>query len=103
MLGAIITADIVNSTSLSAKQGKKLIDNLSGILKPYIHEFYRGDSFQVYVQKPEETLKVILQIRLAAKKIPFKSHSSRCDVRASIGIANVGSSPIKNLKFTGTD
>lgn len=102
-IGAIITADIVNSTLLSAKQEKSLIDTLSAILKPYIYEFYRGDSFQVYVQYPEDALKVVLQLRLAAKKIPFKSHTSRCDVRASIGIANVGSSPIKHLKFTGTD
>lgn len=100
--GAIITADIVNSTSLSAKQGKNLIDTLSSILKPYVYEFYRGDSFQVYIKYPGDALKVVLQLRLAARKAPFKSQASRCDVRVSIGIANV-SIPIKNLKTTNGD
>lgn len=87
---AIITADIVNSTLLPAKQEKKLRDTLRTILKSYKYEFYRGDSFQVYVKEPENALRLLLQLRLAAKKMTVsESDTLLSDIRASIGIGTV--------------
>src|SRR5690349_10745118 len=94
---AVITADIVNSTLLPRKQEKKLFNALELILKPYKYEFYRGDSFQVYVKDPGKALKLLLQIRLAAKKIINGSSALQYDVRASIGIGAIAS-PIRSLK-----
>ena len=63
MLSAVITADIVNSTKLLKADYKKLVKNLEATLQPYQHEFFRGDSFQVFVKSPGEALKVLLQAR----------------------------------------
>jgi hypothetical protein len=89
---AVITADIVNSTLLSSQQYKKLIGNISAVLKDQKFEFYRGDSFQVYVKNPQIALEIIFRIRTAARSL-----SPIHDIRASIGIGQVRL-PIKSLK-----
>jgi len=95
-LAAVITADIVNSTQLEKSVEKKLATTLSGILKPYKFEFYRGDSFQVYLPNPKDALKVVLLTRVAAKRLIPESPLPLADVRASIGIGNI-STVVKNL------
>lgn len=89
--GAIITADIVNSTSLPRRQEKKLLETLHLLLKPYKYEFYRGDSFQVHVKNPGDALKLLLQLRLAGKKITADRSGLQYDIRASIGIGDTAS------------
>ena len=86
-ISAVITADIVNSTKLSTSQGKKLSDNLISILEKRKYEFYRGDSFQVYLKSPVEALSVALQLRTAAMKLLPKITVPVADIRVSIGIA----------------
>lgn len=94
---AVITADIVNSTRLKKAEEKLLISNLSFILKSYKFEFYRGDSFQAYIPDPKQALKVVLQVRAAAKRLSSGFSSPFTDVRASIGIGNT-TEPVKDLK-----
>lgn len=89
-LSAVITGDIVNSTLLPTKLEKNLITTLVSILKPYKYEFYRGDSFQVYMNEPENALKIIFQVRTAARRIALLH-----DVRASVGIAENNSNVTK--------
>ena len=88
---AVITADIVNSTSLSNAQQKKLLKKLEQILLPYKYEFYRGDSFQVFFKNAEQALQVALQCRTAAIALSQIEDNAITDVRISIGIA-----PTKN-------
>ena len=94
---AVITADIVNSTRLKKAEEKMLISNLSFILKSYKFEFYRGDSFQAYIPDPKQALKVVLQVRAAAKRLSSGFSSPFTDIRASIGIGNI-TEPVKDLK-----
>jgi hypothetical protein len=94
---AVITADIVNYTRLSRADEKKLISILSSLLSEHKFEFYRGDSFQVYVKEAEDALKLTLQIRAAAKKFMQKSAMPVTDVRASIGIGQVNT-PVRTLR-----
>jgi hypothetical protein len=94
---AVITADIVNSTRLKKMEEKTLLANLSFLLKPYKFEFYRGDSFQVYVADPKQALKVALQARAAAKRLSSGFSSPFADIRASIGIGEI-SAPVRDLK-----
>lgn len=82
--GAIITADIVNSTLLPAAQEKKLAKQLSDVLQPYKYEFYRGDSFQAYIKEPARALAIVLRLRTTARRISFLH-----DIRASVGIGQV--------------
>jgi hypothetical protein len=89
----VITADIVNSTRLKSGEGKKLLTAITKTLASLKHEFYRGDSFQVYVRHPQEALQWVLLCRAIAISI---SETAQCDIRASIGLGNV-ITPIRNL------
>jgi len=99
ILSAVITADIVNSTRLSKTEYKKLVKSLEEILEPYQHEFFRGDSFQVFVKSPNEALRVVLQARTVAMKL---SETSPSDIRASIGIGQV-KLPVKSFQTASGD
>lgn len=89
---AIITADIVNSTSLGKSREKKLIQTLGAMMEEHRHEFFRGDSFQVYVKDPVNALRIALQARAIARSI-----SSGHDIRTSVGIGEVNS-PLRSLQ-----
>ena len=99
VLSAVITADIVNSTKLSKAEYKRLMKSLEEILQSYQHEFFRGDSFQVFVKSPDQALRVLLQARTVAMKL---SESSPSDIRASIGIGQV-KLPVKSFQTASGD
>lgn len=94
---AVITADIVNSTQLSKTDSKKLMKNLQQMLQAHKYEFFRGDSFQVYIKSPMEALWLLLQLRTAAMKLSSEASTPIADIRACIGIGAV-KLPIKFLK-----
>lgn len=94
---AVITADIVNSTKLSRGDSKKLMTLLSSILEGHKYEFYRGDSFQVFLKEPADALLLTLQLKAAALKSPVEPASDPIDIRASIGIGSIHL-PLKTLK-----
>ena len=97
MISAVITADIVASTSLSKVQLKNLMKNLGLILSPYQHEFFRGDSFQIYIKSPAEALVLLLQMRVIAMKLVQDSSMPVTDIRACLGIGTV-KAPVHSLK-----
>ena len=86
---AVLTGDIVNSTKLKKAVEKKLLLLLHATLSDYKFEFYRGDSFQVYVTNPSEALKTALLCRTAAISISKNEEINLSDVRVSIGIGTV--------------
>lgn len=94
--GTVITADIVNSTILPKPAFNKLRKVIESLLESHKFEFYRGDSFQVYLKENEKALGLMLKLRLAAKRVTTDS-KSEIDVRAGIGIGRVNS-PIRVLK-----
>jgi hypothetical protein len=94
-LRAVITADIVNSTKLLPAGEKKLIHQLGLILNPFKFEFYRGDSFQVYLEAPEQALGVALQCRSLAIHFGGEKGKKITDVRIGIGLGKVISPVIK--------
>jgi hypothetical protein len=98
---AVITADIVNSTKLSKAEYKKLTKNLMVVLQKHQHEFFRGDSLQVFVKSPDEALQVLLQARVTAMKISGASMPV-ADIRASIGIGNA-KLPVKSFQTASGD
>ena len=93
---AVLTGDIVNSTKLKKAVEKKLLSLLYSTLSPYQFEFYRGDSFQVYVAKPEAALRIALLCRTAAISISKNEEIDLSDVRMSIGVGIV-KAPVKTL------
>jgi predicted DNA-binding protein YlxM (UPF0122 family) len=96
MFHAVLTGDIVNSTLLDPQQGKKLLKILQHVIAEHKHEFFRGDSFQVYIKEPAAALKIALQCRTAAIGLDPEQAPALSDVRVSIGIGNV-ESPVRLL------
>ena len=100
-IGAVLTGDIVNSTKLLHGQEVRLIGALKAVLDKFLgkhlHEFYRGDSFQVYMEKPADALRMALKCRALAIGITGKEESEVVsDIRISIGIGAVNH-PIRDL------
>ncbi|MBS1576024.1 MAG: hypothetical protein JST09_12050 [Bacteroidetes bacterium] len=95
-LQAVLTGDIVNSTRLTTAKEKKLLKGLKSLLASYKYEFYRGDSFQVYLKDAGNALRVALLCRAAAISIPADEELMHGDVRISIGLGSV-KSPVKKL------
>ncbi len=91
-----LTGDIVNSTKLKKAAGLKLQKLLHAVLANYLFEFYRGDSFQVYIKNPLEGLKTALLCRTAAMCVTKNETADLSDVRISIGIGNI-TAPVKAL------
>jgi hypothetical protein len=84
---AVLTGDIVNSTRLNAASGKRLLKVLQQLLAPHRNEFYRGDSFQVYLKHAGDALRLALCCRTAAIRLAAVQPGVVSDVRISIGIA----------------
>jgi hypothetical protein len=98
-LHAVLTGDLVNSTQLKPATEKALLKELSRMLKPYLFEFYRGDSLQVYVKDPVQSLKIALLCRtLAISRTAGEGDLPLSDIRISIGIGSV----ILPVKTPGT-
>jgi len=91
-VAAVITGDIVNSTLLAPKLEKKMIAQLGVLLKHHKFEFYRGDSFQVYIKDPSEALELLFRLRAQAWCYSFIH-----DVRGSIGIGKMNA-PLRDLR-----
>lgn len=66
---AVLTADVVNSTSLLREQQQKLLRSLKQLFADRRLEFYRGDSFQAFLKNPSEAYAIILQTRVMARSI----------------------------------
>lgn len=94
--GAVLTGDIVNSTRLLPAQEARLTKALRLFLAGQVYEFYRGDSFQVYMRKPKEALRMALACRGLAIGITEESEEEISDIRISIGIGEVNL-PVNSL------
>jgi hypothetical protein len=100
---AVLTGDIVNSTKLLPATEKELVKELGKVLRPYKFEFYRGDSFQVYMKEPVRAMQVALLCRTAAISMTAgQNDTSLSDVRISIGIGSV-KAPVKLLSTSKGD
>lgn len=96
---AVITGDIINSRKVNTpkiwlKPLKKLLNNFGRSPKKW--EIYRGDSFQLVLQKPEESILVALLIKSQIKSI------KHLDVRLAIGIGEESDLASRITESTGT-
>jgi hypothetical protein len=97
MITSILTGDIINSRKT---QPEAWITSLKEILDSYGSEpkgweTYRGDSFQLEVPNPEESLTAALKI-----KAVIKQHKN-LDVRIGIGIGEITYRAIKITESNG--
>ncbi|MEO6914323.1 MAG: hypothetical protein ABI151_00630, partial [Chitinophagaceae bacterium] len=66
------------------------------LFEPYRADFFRGDSFQVYVKDAKDALKLALTCRTLAIHLPTVEDEPLSDIRISVGIGEV-ISPITAL------
>lgn len=94
-IGVIITGDIVDSTKMLAEERcsmLRMLQSLPELLSPLTIidlEIFRGDSFQIRVGNPIDSLKVALAIRAHIRSYKFAESNSQWDTRLSIGIGTV--------------
>ncbi len=62
---------------------------LEEMLSPHLFEFYRGDSFQVYLENAQGALKLALRCRTAAIAMGADENEVSPDLRLSLGIGAV--------------
>lgn len=87
---AVMTGDIVNSTALSAEMEKSLFAAIQQAFSPYLIEFYRGDSFQVFLEDPAVSLRKALLCRaLTISLTAAEEGPAVSDVRISIGLGAI--------------
>lgn len=89
---AIITGDIVRSEMIPIDKRDLLIKVLHNIvdelqkMSPMKMEIFRGDSFQVVIERPEASLKIASMIRAGLKAYCPTDSKPVWDARISIGI-----------------
>lgn len=94
-IGAIITGDIVDSTKMAAEERKSMLlmlQSLPELLSTFTKidlEIFRGDSFQIRVWDPIDSLKVAFAIRAHIRSFKFAEHNRQWDARMAIGVGTV--------------
>lgn len=94
-IGAIITGDIVDSTKMVAEERNsmlRMLQSLPALLLPLTKidlEIFRGDSFQIRVGNPVDSLTAALAIRAHIRSYKFAEHNRQWDARLAIGIGTV--------------
>jgi hypothetical protein len=88
-LSAVITADIVRSTAMPAGHLRALSDRLRLIAESNtngMHYFYRGDSFQLYLEDPAQAYGMALILRTETRLSEAGTDETPADLRLSIGV-----------------
>lgn len=94
----VITADVVGSTQIKTEDRgtlPALIHELIGEIaqcRPELKlqvDIFRGDSFQVWVEKPECAPLVALLLRAGLRKSALRAGEQQLDARISVGIGDV--------------
>ncbi len=94
MIKGVITGDLVNSTNIAAKWRQTVVNALQKCVAESLPltsvklEMYRGDSFQVVVDKPEYALAVAIALR-AKLKAETPDKQEMWDARLAVGIGEI--------------
>ena len=94
MIKGVITGDLVKSTNIAAEWRQTIMDALNACAADFVTvtpvkiEMYRGDSFQIIVDRAEYTLAVAIALRAKLKAIT-PDDSSAWDARVSVGIGTI--------------
>ena len=92
---SVITGDIIESSaiqveyrSLLLESVHKIADEVSGI-EPIKIEFFRGDSFQMVIDNPENAMKVAVLLRAGLKSHTPEECNKPWDARLSLGVGSI--------------
>lgn len=92
----VITGDFVGSSKVDDDWRIEMISIIENVAEDFYSnrgktqlEFYRGDSFQILVENPEQTLLMAILLRAALCNHTHKNSSFIWDARVAVGIGNV--------------
>jgi len=94
-MNGIITGDIIDSTSIPIEHRKDLLTAISVIseelqvFSPLKCEIYRGDSFQIVVNRPEMAMLIAILLRAGLKSRIPKGSKQNWDARIAVGIGEI--------------
>lgn len=94
-MNGIITGDIIDSTSIPIEHRKDLLTAISVIseelqvFSPLKCEIYRGDSFQIVVNRPEMAMLIAILLRAGLKSRVPKGSKQNWDARIAVGIGEI--------------
>lgn len=103
----VITGDIISSMTVKTEWRKILLDTIQEIahelevFSPLRLEFFRGDSFQIIVDNPVETLKITVLLRAGLKSRTPKESEQLWDARMALGIGSIAYSSDKVVVSDG--
>lgn len=94
---SVITGDIIGSTMGNDSQRRKMLDLIEGSVDEIQNElvfrlqleFFRGDAFQILIEKPEKALLVAILLRAALCGDTPKDNLYVWDARMAIGVGGV--------------
>lgn len=92
---SVITGDIVGSSSIQLKYRDFLLESIRGIvdelsvIEPLKIEFFRGDSFQMIIDAPENAMKIAVLLRAGLRSSTPKEYKKPWDARLSLGVGTI--------------
>lgn len=91
----VITGDIIESSAIQIKYRDFLLESVSkianelSVIEPLKIEFFRGDSFQMVIDNPENAMKIAVLLRAGLKSHTPKECKKPWDARLSLGVGTV--------------
>ena len=91
----VITGDIINSSAIQIeyrdfllKSIQKIAEELN-VIEPLKIEFFRGDSFQMVINNPENAMQIAILLRAGLKSHTPKGCEKPWDARLSLGVGTI--------------
>lgn len=91
----VITGDIVNSTAIEPQNKQKLIESIQTLatelqaISQLKLEIFRGDSFQLLVDEPSESLRIAILLRAGLQMNTPTPSGTKWDARVALGIGTI--------------
>ena len=91
----VITGDIIDSSAIQIEyrdfllESMRVIVNELSVIEPMKIEFFRGDSFQMVIDIPENALKIAVLLRAGLKSRTPKDSKKPWDARLSLGVGTI--------------
>lgn len=94
-INGVITGDIIESSAIQIKYRDFLLESIReiadelSVIEPLKIEFFRGDSFQMVIDTPENAMKIAVLLRAGLKGHTPKECKRPWDARLSLGVGTI--------------
>lgn len=91
----VITGDIIDSSAIQLKYRDFLLESIRmiadelSVIEPLRIELFRGDSFQMVIDTPENAMKIAILLRAGLRSHTPKECKKTWDARLSLGVGSI--------------